>query len=70
MSSIDIEIFSENVNGIGSDSVRRQALFSKLRRKGCGAFMMQETHCTLALENTFKREFDSEKHILLKRIIK
>lgn len=60
MSSIDIEIFSENVNGIGSDSVRRQALFSKLKRKGCGAFMMQETHCTLALENTFKREFDSE----------
>ena len=60
MSSINIEIFSENVNGIGSDRVKRQAVFRKLKRMGSGVFMLQETHCTSALENTFKREFDSE----------
>ena len=60
MSSIDIQVFSENVNGIGSDGVKRQALFNKLKRRGSGAFMLQETHCTPALENIFKREFDSE----------
>ena len=60
MSSINIEIFSENVNGLGSDSVKRQALFNKLKRRGSGVFMLQETHCTTALEETFKREFDSK----------
>ena len=56
-----MKIFSENVNGIGSDKVKRQAIFNKLKRKGSAVFMMQETHCTQELEEVFKTEFGSEK---------
>ena len=56
-----MKIYSENVNGIGSDRVKRQALFNRLKRRGSAIFMFQETHCTSELEGTFKTEFGSNK---------
>ena len=56
-----MKIYSENVNGIGSDRVKRQALFNRLKRRGSAIFMFQETHCTSKLEGTFKTEFGSNK---------
>ena len=61
-----MKIYSENVNGIGSDKVKRQAIFNKLKRKESAVFMMQETHCTLELEEVFKTEFGSKKNVLFK----
>ena len=60
MSSLDIKIYSLNANGLG-DPVKRQAVFDKLNRKGAAIFMLQETHCTEALEAVFKRQFDSNQ---------
>lgn len=47
MESININIFSLNANGLGDDT-KRHAVFSKLKQKGKGVFLLQETHsCTM-----------------------
>ena len=60
MSSMDLAIYSENMNGLG-DKVKRQAAFDKLNRKGPAIFMLQETHSTPSLEEAFKRQFNANE---------
>ena len=45
MTEIDMNIYSLNCNGL-SDDVKRNAVFEKLKKKGEGIFLLQETHCT------------------------
>ena len=56
MAEIDITLFSLNRNGLG-DETKRIALFNKLRKKGNGIFMLQETHSTTECESTWKRNW-------------
>jgi exonuclease III len=49
-------VFSLNVNGIGDD-IKRQAVFDKLKRKGSGIYLLQETHYTLIKQNKFKNQW-------------
>ena len=60
MSIMEIKVYSINANGLG-DEIKRQAVFDKLNKKGEGIFMLQETHCTSALESRFKRQFGSNE---------
>ncbi len=55
-------VYSLNVNGLG-DSVKRQAVLSKLKQKGPGIFMLQETHSTVSTEKSWKTQWGSDKII-------
>ena len=54
MTEIDINIYSLNCNGL-NDDVKRKAVFEKLKKKGDGIFMLQETHCTTENEQKWRR---------------
>ena len=56
MTEIDINIYSLNCNGL-NDDVKRKAVFEKLKKKGDGIFMLQETHCTTENEQKWRREW-------------
>ncbi len=43
MDKVDIKLFSLNANGLGDD-IKRKAVFTKLKSKGEGIFLLQETH--------------------------
>ena len=58
---MDINVFSQNVDGLGSCEIKRQTIFDHLNRKGEGIFMLQETHSTPCLEQKFKDQFGSDK---------
>ena len=58
--SLDIKIFSLNVNGLG-DKVKRQAIFNKLKRKGNGIFLLQETHSSNNFEKYWKDQWGGNK---------
>ena len=47
---------SQNCNGLGN-KVKRQAVFTKLMKKGQVINFLQETHCTLHTQNEFKEQF-------------
>ena len=57
---MEMNVFSQNVDGIGSCEIKRQTIFDYLNRKGVGIFMLQETHSTPALEQKFKDQFGSD----------
>ena len=58
MESLDVKLFSLNVNGLG-DTIKRQAVFDKLRKKGPGIFLLQETHSTIQTEEKWKTQWGS-----------
>ncbi len=60
MTDIDISMFSLNTNGLGNKT-KRIAVFEKLRKKGKGIYMLQETHSSVNTEATWKREWGSNK---------
>ena len=58
MESNNVNFFSLNVNGMG-DEIKRQAVFDKLKRKGPGIFMLQETHTTPIIESKWISQWGS-----------
>ena len=46
MAEVDLQICSLNCNGL-NDDVKRNAVFSKLKRSATGIYLLQETHSTL-----------------------
>ena len=54
---MELNVFSENVDGLGSCEIKRQTVFDSLNRRGEGIFMLQETHSTPALEKKFMDQF-------------
>ena len=44
MTEIDINIYSLNCNGL-NDDVKRNVVFEKLKKRGEGIALLQETHC-------------------------
>ena len=61
MTEIDINIYSLNCNGL-NDDVKRKAVFEKLKKKGDGIFMLQETHCTTENEQKWRREWGNHMY--------
>ena len=61
MTEIDINIYSLNCNGLNED-VKRKAVFEKLKKKGDGIFMLQETHCTTENEQKWRREWGNHMY--------
>ena len=51
-----MNIYSLNCNGL-SDDVKRNAVFEKLKKKGEGIFLLQETHCTAENEQKWRSEW-------------
>ena len=47
-----------NCNGL-NDDVKRNAVFSKLKKSGEGTLLLQETHSTAATENKWRNEWGS-----------
>ena len=58
MTEIDINIYSLKCNGL-SDDVKRNAVFKKLKKRGEGIFLLQETHCTDDNEQKWRSEWGS-----------
>ena len=56
MTEIDIQIYSLNCNGL-NDDLKRRAVFDKLKNKGQGIFLLQETHCTTEKEQKWRTEW-------------
>ena len=56
---MELNIYSENANGMGCE-IKRQSIFDKVKRKGEGIFLFQETHSTIETEDKFKTQFDSK----------
>jgi exonuclease III len=59
MAEVDIAIYSLNCNGLG-DKTKRMAVLNKLKRKGKGIFMLQETHSTIATQAEWFSSWDSK----------
>ena len=57
---VNIKIFSLNCNGLG-DKTKRMTVLNNLKRKGPGIFMLQETHSTPELENSWIMQWGSKK---------
>ena len=57
---VNLQIFSLNANGLG-DSIKRQAVFSKLKRKGPGIFLLQETHTVKNVEELWYTQWGNGK---------
>ena len=45
------------------EKIKRQAVFEKLKRKGSGIFLLQETHCTKDKEAIWKRQWGCQNII-------
>ena len=58
----NFNIYSLNTNGL-RDETKRVALFNKLKKKGSGIFLLQETHTTKDFENKWFRQWDNKKII-------
>ena len=52
----NLNIYSLNANGLG-DSTKREAVFQRLKRKGVGIFLLQETHSTKNTETKWKQQW-------------
>ena len=61
MTEININIYSLKYNGL-NDDVKRNAAFEKLKKKGDGIFMPQETHCTTENEQKWKGEWGNNMY--------
>ena len=59
MAEIDLQIFSLNCNGL-NDDVKRNAVFSKLKRSAAGIYLLQETHSTLKIEQRWQHEWGNK----------
>ena len=59
MADTDIQIFSQNVNGLG-DPTKRLAVFTKLKKKGQGIFFLQETHSTEITESKWREQWGNK----------
>ena len=59
MAEIDLQIFSLNCNGL-NDDVKRNAVFSKLKRSAAGTYLLQETHSTLKIEQQWQHEWGNK----------
>jgi exonuclease III len=57
--SHNINVFSLNVNGLG-DSIKRQAVFQKLKKKGPGVFLLQETHSSEKSFTQWSQQWESK----------
>ena len=58
MADIDLRAISMNCNGL-NDDIKRNAVFSKLKKSGEGIFLLQETHSTAATEHKWRNEWGS-----------
>jgi exonuclease III len=60
MDEIDINVFSLNCNGLASDVKKRISVINRLKKKGKGVFMLQETHSTDATKSKFLSLWNSK----------
>ena len=58
MAHFDLNIFSLNANGLGN-KIKRKAVFEKLKSKGNGIFLLQETHTTKDREKEWFSQWGS-----------
>ena len=59
MAEIDLQIFSLNCNEL-NDDVKRNAVFSKFKRSAAGIYLLQETNCTLKIEQRWQHEWGNK----------
>lgn len=62
MGDYNITFYSQNCNGLG-DSVKRKAVFKRLKDKGEGIFLLQESHCTSKSEKLWDNEWGHRGNI-------
>ena len=58
-SEIDIDVFYLNCNGL-NDKLKRNAVFSRLKRSAKGLYLLQETHSTMESERLWRNEWGSD----------
>jgi exonuclease III len=62
MDKVDLNIFSLNANGLGEDT-KRQAVFTKLKSKGKGIFLLTETHSCYEKQSKWESEWGNNNII-------
>ena len=62
MSGHQLDIISLNTNGLGN-KVKREAVFRKLKQKGKGIFLLQETHSTEDVVEEWNRQWGNKNTI-------
>ena len=60
MAEIDLSIFSMNCNGL-NDDLKRIAVFAKLRKKTNGIILLQETHSTPEMEQSWQNDWGNKQ---------